>query len=111
VKESYPYISQIDWKNQPSSHECSSCFTTNERTAGTSIKLCFRFCHADIKAGRFLHCHHHRWLWLASHDAVLVISICPCVGNIKKSTYERARWYATKCKIPIPSWPDYLEYE
>jgi hypothetical protein len=85
--------------------------------AGTSIKLCFRFCHADIEAGRFLHCHHHRWLWLASHDAVLVISICPCVGIIKKSTYERERWYATKCKTPnaeqasISNWPDYLEYE
>jgi hypothetical protein len=66
--------------------------------AGTSIKLCFRFCHANIKAGRFLHSHHHRWLWLASQHAELVISIAPCIGT--NSAYKRQRWYVTKSKTP-----------
>jgi hypothetical protein len=83
--------------------------------ARTSIKFRFRFCYADIKTGHFLHCYHHRWLWLASQDAVLVISIC--VGIIKNSAYKRERWYATKYKSPnaeqasFSNWPDYLEYE
>ncbi len=92
LKESYPSISTIDCKNQPSSHECWCCFTTIERMAGTSIKFCFRFCHADIKAGRFLHCHHHRWRWLASHHAELVIGT--------NSASKRERWYVTKWKTP-----------
>ncbi len=96
VKESYPSISKIDCKNQPSSHECSCCFTTNERMAGTSIKLCFRFCHANIKAGRFLHCHHHRWLCLASQHAELVIGLGPCIGT--NSAYQRDRWYVINSK-------------
>jgi hypothetical protein len=66
--------------------------------AGTSFKFSFRFCHAHIKAGRFLHCRHHRWLWLASQHAELVITIAPCIGN--NSAYTRERWYATKSKTP-----------
>ncbi len=98
LKESYPWISTIDCKNQPSSHECRCCFTTNERMAGTSIKFRFRFCHADIKAGRILHCHHRRWLWLASQHAEFVISIGPCIDS--NSAYKRERWYVTKWKTP-----------
>jgi hypothetical protein len=75
--------------------------------AGISIKFRFRLSHADIKAGRFLHCHHHRWLWLASQHAELVIRIGPCIGT--NSAYKRERWYVTK--LPVQNWPDYLESE
>ncbi len=66
--------------------------------AGSSFKFCFRFCHAIIKAGRFLHCHHHRWLWLASQHAELLISIGPSIGTT--FAYKGQRWYVTKCKTP-----------
>jgi hypothetical protein len=98
LKESYPSISRIDCKNQPSSHECTCCFTTNERMAGTRIKFRFRLCHADIKAGNCLHCHHHRWLWLASQHAELAIRIGPCIGT--NSAYKREWWYVTKSNTP-----------
>ncbi len=71
--------------------------------AGTSIKLCVRFFHADIKARRFLNCHHHRWLWLASRHAEQLISIGPCID--RNSANKRQRWYVTKSKTPRAELP------
>ncbi len=47
--------------------------------AGTSVKLRFGFCDADVKAASSLHFHHHRCLWPAS-------------------AHPEAVWYVTECK-------------
>ncbi len=65
-------------------HECRRCKTTDERMAGTSVKLRFGFCDADIKAAPSRHFHHHPCLWPASPHAEAVIS--------------KRWWYVTKCK-------------
>jgi len=63
-------------------HERRRCHTSNERIAGTRVKLRFGFCDADIKAAASLHFHQHPCLWRASPHAEAGIS--------KRS------WYVTK---------------
>ncbi len=65
-------------------HDCRHCNTTNQRMAGTSVKLRFRFCDADVKAARSFHFHHHRCLWPASPHPEAVSS--------------KRWWYVTECK-------------
>lgn len=66
--------------------------------AGSSVRLNFGFCDADIKANHSLDFHQHRWSWPASQQTETVISRRAYFWIIKNSTNKRERWYVTICK-------------